>query len=909
MAFARTKIQIPRPRSGTLLARAGLRDALRDALLGQRVVLLCAAAGYGKSSALAAALDALPPGSACAWIGCDAEDTPAQLFECLVAALEPWDPPWKTDPLALLRADAEAPVLRQRLLGALINTLEACDVPHGVIAVDDLHRVNHPEVHAFLAALAERLGPRWTLAVASRVEPPLPLARLRAMGQLAEFRADALRFDADETRQLAAALGLDAALADTLRERADGWPAGLRLALGALASGGAAPPEAAIDRAAFDYMADEVIAHLPPALRAFLLASSVLPELEPARCMALTGDPMAAAHLAEVERGGLFVSRADGDTLRLHDLFRDALQAQLQREQPARLPALLRLAAATEPDPLRRIAWLQRAGDWDAAEAQLADVAEELLALGQHHAVRGALDSFVRARRDDAPRLQVVRALIAWSSWDWNGAVAAAGRAVQGYRALGDEAGQRQALCYLAIALAGADDAGAAEVIEPLLQDPLLDAPQRLRVLVAANWVALRGDQRRLAGLWTQIISTLQASAQGPGALVRWYECAPIPALVGLPGLRPVLQRYLDGVEAHLPEHPTPLSGLCQVLHGWLALWRGDLDAAMVHADAALDVARWLARPPNVEAYAQALRAVLLALRGDGAAAQARLVAMVDEIDAGTHALRDRRYRSLFLHLALRCAAIADDADGMVRAAARLLAGADAGWLSAAQCASAPAYAALAAGDLDDACRRWRELIASADWADLHGQVDEARLRLADALLRRGRPADEAAGVLRPLLVRAAADADWGPALMTGPATLRRLADAPWGRALDGAAQALLARWAADARALLQAAPAGGTQAAAGPALPAPAPAKAAAPHVAATPPPAPSAALSVRETEVLALIAAGASNKLIARQLALSPHTVKRHVANLLDKLALASRGEAAAWWHAQRAARQGPD
>ena len=139
----------------------------------------------------------------------------------------------------------------------------------------------------------------------------------------------------------------------------------------------------------------------------------------------------------------------------------------------------------------------------------------------------------------------------------------------------------------------------------------------------------------------------------------------------------------------------------------------------------------------------------------------------------------------------------------------------------------------------------------------------------------------EAAAALIPAFERLSASGEVGKVLMAGPKLLRRLALADWKTTLSNEQLAELADWSARASALAQ----DGNTAGAVPALN---------PGVALTGP------LTSRELEVLAAMAAGDSNKLIARALDLSPHTVKRHVANILDKLGLASRGQAAAWYRA---------
>lgn len=884
MAFARTKIQPPRPRAGTLIERPALARRLGQALLSCRLVLVCAAAGFGKTTALAQQIERLPHGTALAWISCDEGDTPAQLFECLVAALEPYDPPWLTEPQALLRAvvEADTPAQRRRMAFELINVLDACEVPHGVIVVDDLHRIGHPQVHEFIDVLLERLGTRWTLAIATRVEPPLALARLRAREEIAEFHLADLRFEDAEAEALALALGLDAAAALRLQQRADGWPVGLRLGLNALrgAPGSAlAPSSASIDRHVFDFLAAEVIDRLDPALREFLLLSSPLPALTATRCAALTGDAQAALRLEAIERAGLFATRLDAaePTWRLHDLFRESLEARLERERPELLPLLLRRAAAGETDNARRVVWLQRAGAWLEAEQTLAEAAERLVTGGEVTAVRELLERFPAAQREAAPRLQLVRMMLAWMQWDWTGAIDATTRAAAAFAEQGDPDAARAALSYRCVALAGANRPEAAAAVDELLADPALAGMSRVRALLASCWVHMRGDQRLVAPAWTRMLEDLETS----DSLPRWYECSPVPPLVGLPGMREPLLRYLRGVQRLLPEHPTPLRGMCELVQGWLHLWQGEIAAAEACAEAAAADARWLARPIAVDSYARALQAVLLALRGRGADALAALEALVAELEAGGRTLRARVYAGLHLFMALRCAAIADDRPAAARLAARLAANDALGqdWLSPAQRAGAQAYAAWAQDELGEACVRWRQMLDLEHRADLHGQVAEVRLRLADALRRRGRPPGEAAAVLVPLFERIGHDGEWGAVLMAGPALLQRLAAQDWSGVLHTEQGASLRRWSQHAAAVA----AGVVPASAGPTAGESA-ADAAGP-------------LSAREREVLERIAAGDSNKVIARVLDLSPHTVKRHVANILDKLGLSSRGQAAAW------------
>ena len=596
--------------------------------------------------------------------------------------------------------------------------------------------------------------------------------------------------------------------------------------------------------------------------------------------------------LEQIERAGLFASAlsADEPTLRLHDLFREALETRFAREQPLRFQAVLERAAATEPDPARRVAWLQRAGAWDEAEEALFAAAEDLDAAGAATQVRALLDRFPADRRQRSARLQM---LLARNLWDWDASVEALQRAADAFQAQGAQQDRLSALSYRCLALSGANrHAQVRAAAADLLRDPALAGDALARTLVALGWVELpRGDQRALAPLWERLIDTLRRS----GSLARWTECAPRGPLVGLPGMRAPLQRFVDEAQRLCPEQATPLRGMCHLLQGWLQLWVGDVAAAEASAEAAAADARWLAAPASLDAPSRSLRAVLLAVRGRRDAALETLASIVAQIRASTVPLRVEVYLGLYEWLAMRCAALLDD-PASVRAWAAPLAARGAGdrsWLSERQLASAAAHLAAADGDLDAACRRWREMLEDGSRGDLYGQLVETRLRLADGLLRSGAGAPQAADVLGPLFDDLDASGEWGAVLMAGPKLLQRLAGADWRGALPADRCARLAAWSAHATALTRCEIQPPATAAAMPRPDAAAPSAAAGARV------APAVPLSPRELEVLSMLAAGDSNKLIARALDLSPHTVKRHVANILDKLALASRGQAAAWFH----------
>ncbi len=894
MTVAHTRIQVPRPRPGSLVDRPALAARLDRALRECRLVLVCAAAGCGKTSALAQQLARLPPGTASAWVSCDEGDGVAELMSAVVAALEPFDLPWRVDPDALARSIGEdpAPARLRQMAAELVNALAGVDIARGVIVIDDLHRVEGAEACEWLDQLVAWLDDRWTLVLLSRRRPALALPRLRARGEMAEFGLDDLRLDAGDVQALLAACGGDAALAARLHERTQGWAAGVRMALNAVGRGRASLTDAAIDRPMFDFLAAEVIGELDLPLHDFLVAASVLPELTPSRCAAVCGDPRAALRLEQLEAMGLFTTRLDGDgpepVYRLHDLFREALSARFARETPERRAAVLAAAAATDTDPAGAVATWMDAERWDRAEAELIQHAQGLVMQGRAREVQTLLSRFPPAQRQASGALQLLEGQLGWVRWNWAAAMTATARAAECFEAAGDAVAARDARSYHCVAIQAAMDPTAPAYIERVLGDPLLAGAPRARALWAAAMWATRADQGRVGPLLDEMLDHLRGCTD----LLSWYECCPVPPMVGLPGTRAPLQQWLAAAQRLLPDVPSPMRGMAHTVRGWLHLADGDLAAAEREAEAALAESRWLSRPVNVDAYGRGLQAVLLALRGQAAAARTMLEELVDGFDAGGEPLRSALYAGFYIAQGLRCAALADDGPALQAFAERLSmrpAGARS-WLSADQQRGLAAYLALARGDAAAACAAWQDVLAHEPGADWYGQVVEARLRRADGLLRQGASVADAAAVLAPLSARLEACAAPGHLLLAGPACLSRLAAVAWHGALpDSLVRALQAAAQAAQAARVDAAPV----------QPVAAVASAAGPTVA----PDVATELTAREWEVLACIASGDSNKLIARRLDLSPHTVKRHVANILDKLALGSRGQASAWYHEHHA------
>ena len=416
-----TKLAVPALRQ-QLITRAELVRTL-SAGHDHKVTLLDAPAGWGKTTLLAQW--AAQERAKVAWLSLDpADNDPARFWTYVVTALQEACPALSTRAVSLLEVHADP---EQVVLPTLLNDLARLQ-DNLVLVVDDYHVLSNGTIHEAMTFFIERMPGSLRLVLATRSDPPLPLARLRARGQLLELRAGDLRFVAGEAgRLLNDALGLGLADEDVglLWQRTEGWAAGLYLA--ALSLEGR--PDAASFIKAFagdhrhivDYLSAEVLDGQPPELRRFLYRTSVLDRLSGPLCDAVLDSPGSAAVLEAIERDNLFLTPLDSSRLwyRYHQLFAELLRNELRRTEPALTPALHRRAAQ----------WFRAEGFTDEAvrhliaAADAADVAgaAELVAArwgreynrGRLSTVSAWLDLLPEPTVTADPRLCLVRAWIA----------------------------------------------------------------------------------------------------------------------------------------------------------------------------------------------------------------------------------------------------------------------------------------------------------------------------------------------------------------------------------------------------------------------------------------------------------------------------------------------------------------
>ncbi len=892
LTFARTKIQPPRLRAG-LLVRERPVALIAQGLQHARLTLVCAPGGFGKSSAVVQALQAGGGGLRFAWIACDEGDTLARLGSALVAALEPFDVPWRLSPEALIAA-LDRPDGPRAFRDALVNALLGAEGPRAVIVFDDLHRLADARALDFLGTLPPLLPEHWGLAAVTRVDPPWPLPRLRAAGDLVDLRQDELRFSQAEIERLATQAGHDAAEAPALLARTEGWPVGVTLALAGARN---ASPVRSV-RHAVDYLRAEVLDHLPPPLREFLVQTSVLPEFTAARAAAVSGRADAAACLDDIERRGLFFQELDSAerTLRLHDLFREALQAERERLPPGEQATLWRRAADSEPDPTRRFAYQLQAGVPEAAMQTLTSTAPALIAAGMADAVRDMLGRLPPEQQAHAPELALLRGVMAWEAMDLHAMLEHMKHAAHEFAARGDAEGHDLARAYVALANKGLSPLGRPETDPAYEVSVHAGTPPRTRVIAALQRAWHAFDLADFEGTNRHYGEVLDQLARDRDAAL-WYQVTPGIAYYGVRALQPLLERFATGALRVAGEDYPVLRAIALAVRGCALLWQGAAAEARQQVDEAVSLCAWLNYPQTLSLYALVGRLLCRTVQGEVEAAVAELRAAIPRIEdlLGD----DGRGPGWYLHwFELRCCLMADRPD-LARealAALRRTMPATAQSTHTGPATIIDAYEAWLAGDSARARSGLRQALALFGGHDAVGIVSTLNLQLAALGLEAGDPAD-AASALRAALEGIRERGYPLSARFAGDALLRRLADSALVPALEPgpaetwrAVMALVAQVPLGVAEAPVAVPRPGQPVASGePLLPVVVAALPASPDDALEP-------LSTREMEVLAHIAAGDSNKLIARYLDLSPHTVKRHVANILGKLGVASRGQAAA-------------
>ncbi|HYO44991.1 MAG TPA: LuxR C-terminal-related transcriptional regulator [Candidatus Limnocylindrales bacterium] len=863
-----TKLFIPSPRR-SLVPRPRLIHRLDAGLAaGHRLTLVSAPAGFGKTTLVGEWVAGC--GRPTAWLSLDEGDSdPGRFLAYLIAALQTVAPGAGAGALAMLGSPQPPPL--EGPLTALLNDLVAIE-GDVVLVLDDYHAVEAGPVDDALVFLVEHLPSRIHLVVATREDPALPLARLRARDQLTELRGADLRFTPDEIAAfLGQVMGLDLSGDEitALEARTEGWIAGLQLAAISLQGRDDVArfiaTFAGSDRFVLDYLLEEVLARQPERVQTFLLRTSILERLCGPLCDAMLPDASTPgqATLEQLERANLFIVPLDNERrwYRYHHLFADLLR-QRRRQSPA-------LAGTEDGDHVRASAWLE-ANDFEieafehAAAGHDVERAERLIeGRGMPLHFRGALvpilawlGSLPDAVLDARPSLRVVHAAVLLGSGQVAGVEAnleAAERALAQAEPDGrarDLVGRIASVRGL-LALSRHDvEAVLAESRRALEHLDPDNGPFRVSPLMTLGFAYQRQGDRAAARRAYLEVNAISAASGNV-----------ISELMGSIGLGLIQESDNElGPAAATFEHAVELAAglpfpvVCEAHLGLARVQyqRNALDAALGQAERARELARLMPSTDRGAACGVVLARLALA-RGDAPGAAALLADAEEALRRHDSALAAPDVAGVRVQALLRA--------GDLAAAARLARAHDLP-LSLARVHLAEGDGTTAIAVLEPFRRRMAEqawpdqellaVVLLALASDARGDLDGALALLGEALA-----IAEPGGFIRLFVDE-------------GPPMARLLLEA-------------LARGASpdQVRRLLAAFPAIAPGSAASATTPADS--RLAEP-------------LSRRELEVLSLLADGLTNQEIASRLYLSLHTVKAHARTIYAKLGVGSRTQAAA-------------
>ena len=424
-----TKLAIPSTPPDTVV-RPRLDEQLQRGAR-RKLTLISAGAGFGKTTLVSRW--ASTSSDRVAWISLDPADNDLTRFwSYVVAALDRVEPGIGDSAGAILssRQPASMPSILERLLAAFASLQSDL-----MLVLDDYHTIVAEAVHDGIAFLLDHLPPRAHLVIMSRVDPPLPLARLRVRDQMIEIRAGDLRFMPDEAAaffRAAVQLTIVEEELATLADRTEGWIAGLKLASLALRAGafgtGVLARFGGSHRHIADYLADEVMRRQAEEVQSFLYETSILERLSGPLCDAVTGRSDGRQMLEWLERANMFLVPLDEERgwYRYHHFFADFLRERLRQERAVDVPSLhLRAATWYAAHELQgdSIQHLLAAEEWERAAEMLEDLARLMFLPGRERVDLGAWlgrlpERVVQAR----PRLLVAQA---WTMV-WNDDAAAA---------------------------------------------------------------------------------------------------------------------------------------------------------------------------------------------------------------------------------------------------------------------------------------------------------------------------------------------------------------------------------------------------------------------------------------------------------------------------------------------------
>lgn len=901
-----TKFFVPRLREGSI-PRPKLVSRFA-AILAHRLTLVSAPAGFGKSSALAEWIQHAP-GIPVAWLSLGAADNdPARFLSYVIAALQKAVPGVANDLASPLRSPQPPPP--EAVAIALLNEL-ALLPNHLVLILDDYHTVTSTAVNATLTFFLEHLPPNLHIVISTRADPPIPIARLRSWGQVAEIRTDDLRFTPDEAAAFLSqtmGLALSAGQVATLDQRAEGWIAGLQMA--ALSLRGREDVDSFIrafagtHRFVMDYLLEEVLAREPQEVQHFLLQTAILTRLSGSLCDAVTGGTGGQEMLEGLERRNLFVVPLDDDRhwYRYHHLFADLLQARLYQ---------------AGPDSVARL--LSRAADWCEGNGQVADavgyalaakdygLAANLVARHWEQVVRGGeietVWSWLNALPEDMIRGSApLGVAYCWLLWFRAQVGAIEPHLVAAERALseaivpegsspdGEDYAALPALIatlrsivarYHGDLAAASGHAERALALLPNTLPPQTNALLRSPVLWAlASAYDGTGEVERAVEAYAEMMRASRLGGSASGVAGATYRLTSLLRRLGRlchadEACRESLRFLEEQGMASLPA-----AGLLHVVLSEMLLERNELEAAESHLSRGAELGRWSGRLDAAKNSAPAL-ARLRQARQDAAGALAAVHEAEVALGEPTPPLAKAELLALKASILARQGSPSEAAQ-CIEEAVRL-AGCDQGQ-TGEMVALAACRVRIAQRKPDEAVAQLTDSLAAAEKKGHWGTALELRILRSLALARQGNAQEAEADLERAL------------ALAEPEGYVRIFVDEgePMVRLLKGLRDSGVASRAYLDR-LLAAFPATEAHRSAPPANSLRSPVALSSISSPGSPPPL-IEPLSERELEVLRLLAEGLTNQQIAARLIIALGTVKAHIHNISGKLGAQNRAHAVA-------------
>ena len=877
--YVATKLHQPHIRTDTI-RRPHLEELLCRFVGNLPLTLLSAPAGYGKTTLLSA-LPSLLPGYSLAWIALESEDNdPIRFIGLLVTSLQRLHPDCGRSIWPLISGGEVSEAGMKHAISILINDIMDCLPEPIILVLDDLHFVTEPMVHIALDYLLEQLPPNLHLVMSTRHDPPLRLTRLAVRRQLGELRRADLSFNVNESYQLlneTLELSLSTAEITALQERTEGWPGILCLLAGPLGRMGKNRPHLMdaithTERQVLDFLAEEVLLYLPEGVRLFLMQTSILADMTPTACHAVTGRDDSAEVLAGLYRHNLAIASLKTDkegepVYRYHALFARLLKLQLEREfSREEIIELHRKAANVQTTPGRAISHYFSACLWAQAAQLMVNSGMELLYRGMAETVRQWYSCLPAETRDCYTHLTILMARCEIHSGEYAAAEKLLDQARRTFVREGDAEGEGDALTSL-ITLSYHNNArkSAALYVERALNLPLNPMGQ-VATRLAQAWLNMYDGNWDAAS--TNIIEGLAipyATGDRRADLVGiTYITAP---MIVMPGCLQAIERYCDEVVS-LAKSDTAWSLGAQELGAWPLLFRGKTEEALKRAEAAADLRQRLGGFPFVGNDLPVLLSVLYLARGDMEAA-GRTVDQLVQYTA-RDGLSSKGVGMFHLHAAGYSLALLGRYHEAIIMQQRLAALEDSYHLTDYLLHHLKGLIALLTNNETDAVitlERAAKLEMQLPMAQVGGS---ARLLQARLLLEQGNP-DGAFSVAHPVLNEWNAASTPGYALLDGPAilsVLRLVAE----RNGAGAAR-MLQLFPGDLHKAEKLSPDPADNLALIELIPEP---------------------LTPREYDVLKLLIAGNTNLQISTRLFISHETVKSHVAHILRKLDVRSRAQA---------------